>query len=81
MRLRSRITTDGLDRTPHRAFMRAKGQDNGPSADITPGSATGIQLSAKLCYVFTAARRLDKSITRLRIEPHHGVVATSISCC
>ena len=22
-RLRSRITTDGLDRTPHRAFMRA----------------------------------------------------------
>src|SRR3954465_1596041 len=25
MRLRSRITTDGLDRTPHRAFMRAMG--------------------------------------------------------
>ena len=25
MPLRSRITTDGLDRTPHRAFMRAMG--------------------------------------------------------
>ena len=28
MRLRSRITTDGLDRTPHRAFMRAMGLDD-----------------------------------------------------
>jgi dihydroxy-acid dehydratase len=27
-RLRSRITTDGLDRTPHRAFMRAMGLDD-----------------------------------------------------
>src|ERR1044072_5584102 len=26
--LRSRITTDGLDRTPHRAFMRAMGLDD-----------------------------------------------------
>ena len=24
-KLRSRITTDGLDRVPHRAFMRAMG--------------------------------------------------------
>ncbi len=30
-RLRSRITTDGIDRTPHRAFMRAMGLDD---ADI-----------------------------------------------
>ena len=28
MRLRSRITRDGLDRTPHRAFMRAMGLDD-----------------------------------------------------
>jgi dihydroxy-acid dehydratase len=28
MGLRSRITTDGLDRTPHRAFMRAMGLDD-----------------------------------------------------
>jgi len=28
MPLRSRITTDGLDRTPHRAFMRAMGLDD-----------------------------------------------------
>jgi dihydroxy-acid dehydratase len=28
MRLRSRITTDGLTRTPHRAFMRAMGLDD-----------------------------------------------------
>jgi len=28
VRLRSRITTDGLDRTPHRAFMRAMGLDD-----------------------------------------------------
>ncbi|MCW5771351.1 MAG: dihydroxy-acid dehydratase [Rhodospirillaceae bacterium] len=27
-KLRSRITTDGLDRTPHRAFMRAMGLDD-----------------------------------------------------
>jgi len=27
-RLRSRITTDGIDRTPHRAFMRAMGLDD-----------------------------------------------------
>ncbi|PQO24949.1 dihydroxy-acid dehydratase [Rhodobacteraceae bacterium WD3A24] len=27
-RLRSRITTDGVDRTPHRAFMRAMGLDD-----------------------------------------------------
>jgi dihydroxy-acid dehydratase len=28
LKLRSRITTDGLDRTPHRAFMRAMGLDD-----------------------------------------------------
>jgi dihydroxy-acid dehydratase len=28
MPLRSRITTDGLDRAPHRAFMRAMGLDD-----------------------------------------------------
>ena len=27
-KLRSRITTDGLDRTPHRAFYRAMGLDD-----------------------------------------------------
>ena len=27
-RLRSRVTTDGLDRAPHRAFMRAMGLDD-----------------------------------------------------
>ena len=27
-RLRSRITTDGLDRTPHRAFLRGMGLDD-----------------------------------------------------
>src|SRR5881227_1128736 len=32
MRLRSRITTDRLDRTPHRAFMRAMGLDDGAIA-------------------------------------------------
>ena len=27
-KLRSRVTTDGLDRAPHRAFMRAMGLDD-----------------------------------------------------
>jgi len=31
-RLRSRITTDGLDRTPHRAFMRGMGLDDAAMA-------------------------------------------------
>jgi dihydroxy-acid dehydratase len=31
-KLRSRITTDGLDRTPHRAFMRAMGIDDAAMA-------------------------------------------------
>ena len=31
-RLRSRTTTDGLDRTPHRAFMRGMGLDDAAMA-------------------------------------------------
>ncbi len=49
--LRSRITTDGLDRTPHRAFMRAMGLDDDAIArpmvgivsqkgDVTPCNLT-----------------------------------------
>ena len=32
--LRSRITTDGIDRTPHRAFMRAMGLDDAAIAKV-----------------------------------------------
>ena len=50
-KLRSRITTDGLDRTPHRAFMRAMGLDDAAIAkpmvgvvsqkgDVTPCNMT-----------------------------------------
>jgi len=50
-RLRSRITTDGIDRTPHRAFMRAMGLDDAAIArpvvgivsmrgDVTPCNMT-----------------------------------------
>lgn len=31
-RLRSRITTDGIDRAPHRVFMRGMGLDDEPMA-------------------------------------------------
>ena len=43
MALRSRITTDGLDRTPHRAFMRAMGLDDAAIAKpmIGVGSMKG----------------------------------------
>ncbi len=43
MKLRSRITTDGLDRTPHRAFMRAMGLDDAAIAKpmIGVGSMKG----------------------------------------
>src|SRR4051812_10328012 len=58
MRLRSRITTDGIDRTPHRAFMRAMGLDDAAIAkpmigvvsqkgDTTPCNMThGAQVEA-----------------------------------
>ncbi len=50
-KLRSRITTDGIDRTPHRAFMRAMGLDSAAIArpmigvvsqkgDVTPCNMT-----------------------------------------
>ena len=50
-KLRSRITTDGIDRTPHRAFMRAMGLDDAAIArpmigvvsqkgDVTPCNMT-----------------------------------------
>ena len=38
--LRSRITTDGLDRTPHRAFMRAMGLDDAAIAKPFIGVVT-----------------------------------------
>ncbi len=38
--LRSRITTDGLDRTPHRAFMRAMGLDDAAIAKPFIGIVT-----------------------------------------
>src|SRR5262245_32306941 len=40
MALRSRITTDGLDRTPHRAFMRAMGLDDSAIAKPMIGVVT-----------------------------------------
>ena len=39
-RLRSRITTDGLDRTPHRAFMRGMGLDEAAMAKPFIGVVT-----------------------------------------
>jgi dihydroxy-acid dehydratase len=39
-KLRSRITTDGLDRTPHRAFMRAMGIDDAAMAKPFIGMVT-----------------------------------------
>ena len=39
-KLRSRITTDGLDRTPHRAFMRAMGIDDAAMAKPFIGVVT-----------------------------------------
>src|SRR5438445_41043 len=47
MRLRSRITTDGLDRTPHRAFMRATGPDDADIASTM--SADGLALLERAC--------------------------------
>ena len=42
-KLRSRVTTDGLDRAPHRAFMRAMGLDDQPPGmffeDLPDGAA------------------------------------------
>ncbi len=39
-RLRSRITTDGLDRAPHRAFLRGMGLDDDAIARPFIGVAT-----------------------------------------
>ena len=40
MTLRSRITTDGLDRAPHRAFLRGMGLDDAAIARPFIGVAT-----------------------------------------
>ena len=57
MALRSRITTDGLDRTPHRAFMRAMGLDDADLAKPMIGvvSMKGEQTPCNMTHDFQVA--------------------------
>src|SRR4029453_14381714 len=53
-KLRSRITTDGLDRAPHRAFMRAMGLDDAAIAKPMVGvvSMKGEQTPCNMTHDF-----------------------------
>src|SRR3954453_10324557 len=53
-KLRSRVTTDGLDRAPHRAFMRAMGLDDEPLAKPMIGvvSMKGEQTPCNMTHDF-----------------------------
>ena len=53
-RLRSRVTTDGLDRAPHRAFMRAMGLDDAAIAQPMVGvvSMKGEQTPCNMTHDF-----------------------------
>src|SRR3569832_290663 len=56
-KLRSRVTTDGLDRAPHRAFMRAMGLDDAASAKPMVGvvSMKGEQTPCNMTHDFQVA--------------------------
>src|SRR3954469_16548592 len=56
-RLRSRVTTDGLDRAPHRAFMRAMGLDDDAIARPFVGVVTmkGEQTPCNMTHDFQVA--------------------------
>ena len=56
-KLRSRITTDGLDRAPHRAFMRAMGLDDEAIAKPMVGvvSMKGEQTPCNMTHDFHVA--------------------------
>ncbi|WP_426419495.1 dihydroxy-acid dehydratase [Bradyrhizobium genosp. A] len=56
-KLRSRITTDGLDRAPHRAFMRAMGLDDAAIAKPMVGivSMKGEQTPCNMTHDFQVA--------------------------
>ena len=53
-KLRSRVTTDGMDRTPHRAFMRAMGLDDAALAKAMVGvvSMKGEQTPCNMTHDF-----------------------------
>jgi len=53
-KLRSRVTTDGLDRAPHRAFMRAMGLDDAAIAKPMVGvvSMKGEQTPCNMTHDF-----------------------------
>ena len=53
-KLRSRVTTDGLDRAPHRAFMRAMGLDDAAIAKPMIGvvSMKGEQTPCNMTHDF-----------------------------
>src|ERR1041384_3595099 len=56
-KLRSRVTTDGLDRAPHRAFMRAMGLDDAAIARPMVGvvSMKGEQTPCNMTHGFQVA--------------------------
>src|SRR5690349_13951866 len=56
-KLRSRVTTDGLDRAPHRAFMRAMGLDDAALAKPMVGvvSMKGEQTPCNMTHDFQVA--------------------------
>ena len=67
-KLRSRITTDGLDRVPHRAFMRAMGIDDEAMAKpfvgvvTTAGEMTpcNMNLTSQSCLLYTSPSPRDR---------------------
>lgn len=62
-KLRSRITTDGLDRAPHRAFMRAMGLDDAAIAKPMVGivSMKGEQTPCNMTHDFQVAAAKTES--------------------
>src|SRR4051794_41241539 len=95
MPLRSRITTDGLDRTPHRAFMRAMGLDDAAIAkpmigvvsqkgEVTPCNMThGPQVDAAKAGV-EAAGGTPREFTTISVSDgigmnHEGMKVSLVS--
>ena len=79
LRLRSRITIDGLDRTPHRAFMRGMGLDDAAMArpfigvvttagDTTPCNGTLAEQAAHAQAGVLAAGGTPRAFTTLAIR-------------
>ena len=94
-RLRSRITTDGIDRAPHRAFMRGMGLDDAAMArpfvgvvttagDTTPCNGTLAEQAAHAQEGVLAAGGTPRAFTTISVSDgismnHQGMKCSLIS--